>query len=65
MVKRIVLAQRRASYEQGCAFWNTWEAMGGEGSMAKWYKSGLGGGDLTHPTPGAGPGASARCSSRR
>lgn len=52
VVKRIVLAQRRVAYEQGCAFWNTWEAMGGEGSMAKWYRSGLGGGDLTHPTRG-------------
>ncbi|MCA9526689.1 MAG: hypothetical protein KC549_10405 [Myxococcales bacterium] len=52
VVKRIVLAQRRVAYEQGCAFWNTWAAMGGEGSMAKWYKSGLGGGDLTHPTRG-------------
>lgn len=52
VVKRIVLAQRRVAYEQGCAFWNTWEAMGGEGSMAKWYRSGLGGGDLTHPTAG-------------
>lgn len=50
VVKRIVLAQRRVAYEQGCAFWNTWRAMGGENSMAAWYKKGLGGGDLTHPT---------------
>lgn len=52
VVKRIVLAQRRVAYEQGCAFWNTWRAMGGENSMAAWYKKGLGGGDLTHPTRG-------------
>ena len=37
--------------ESGVAFWNTFEAMGGEGSMAKWMKTGLGGGDFTHPTP--------------
>lgn len=50
VVRRIVLAQRRVAHEQGCAFWNTWRAMGGENSMAAWYKRGLGGGDLTHPT---------------
>ena len=50
VVRRIVLAQRRVAHEQGCAFWNTWRAMGGENSMAAWYKKGLGGGDLTHPT---------------
>ena len=44
-------AQRNVAKESGVAFWNTFEAMGGEGSMAKWMKSGLGGGDLTHPTP--------------
>ena len=50
VVRRIVRAQRRVAHEQGCAFWNTWRAMGGENSMAAWYKKGLGGGDLTHPT---------------
>jgi len=37
----------------GAAFWNTFDAMGGEGSMARWVKAKpqLGGGDLTHPTP--------------
>ena len=47
----LVAAQRNVAKESGVAFWNTFEAMGGEGSMAKWMKSGLGGGDLTHPTP--------------
>ncbi len=51
VVKRIVQVQREVAYAQGCAFWNTWQAMGGEGSMAKWMRTGLGGGDLTHPTP--------------
>jgi len=51
IIKRLVAAQRNVAKESGVAFWNTFEAMGGEGSMAKWMKSGLGGGDLTHPTP--------------
>ncbi|MCA9538494.1 MAG: SGNH/GDSL hydrolase family protein [Myxococcales bacterium] len=52
VVKRIVAVQREVAYAQGCAFWNTWAAMGGEGSMARWYrmKPKLAGGDLTHPT---------------
>jgi lysophospholipase L1-like esterase len=51
IIKRLVAAQRNVAKENGVAFWNTFEAMGGEGSMAKWMKTGLGGGDLTHPTP--------------
>ena len=51
IIKQLVAAQRHVAKESGVAFWNTFEAMGGEGSMAKWMKSGLGGGDLTHPTP--------------
>jgi lysophospholipase L1-like esterase len=51
IIKKLVAAQRNVARESGVAFWNTYEAMGGEGSMAKWVKSGLGGGDLTHPSP--------------
>ncbi|MBS2019586.1 MAG: hypothetical protein JST00_42385 [Deltaproteobacteria bacterium] len=51
IIKRLVNAQKNVAKEHGVAFWNTFEAMGGEGSMAKWAKNGLGGGDLTHPTP--------------
>jgi lysophospholipase L1-like esterase len=51
IIKKLVAAQRNVAKESGVAFWNTFEAMGGEGSMAKWMKTGLGGGDLTHPTP--------------
>ena len=49
--RRLVAAQRNVAKETGVAFFNTFEAMGGEGSMAKWMRTGLGGGDLTHPTP--------------
>lgn len=51
VIKKLVNAQKNVAAKTGVAFWNTFEAMGGEGSMAKWAKTGLGGGDLTHPTP--------------
>ncbi|MBU0552204.1 hypothetical protein KKF91_13545 [Myxococcota bacterium] len=52
VIKLIVRVQREVAYAQGCAFWNTWRAMGGEGSLARWYaaRPQLAGGDLTHPT---------------
>jgi lysophospholipase L1-like esterase len=50
----IVEMQRRVALEEKCAFFNTFQAMGGEGTMAKWAagkgKNHLVGGDLTHPT---------------
>jgi lysophospholipase L1-like esterase len=55
--KRVILdlvaIQKRVALAHGAAFWNTFEAMGGEGSMARWVrtKPQLAGGDLTHPTP--------------
>jgi len=49
----LVAIQRRVSLSHGAAFWSAFDAMGGEGSMARWVraKPQLGGGDLTHPTP--------------
>ncbi len=38
-VPRIVRAQRRAAAAEGCAFFDTFEAMGGAGAMARWYRS--------------------------
>jgi lysophospholipase L1-like esterase len=54
-IPMIVEMQRRVALDTGCAFFNTFMAMGGEGTMAKW-SAGTGrnhyvGGDLTHPTP--------------
>ena len=53
-IPKIVEMQRRVALETGCAFFNTFEAMGGAGTMAKWAagtgKNHLVGGDLTHPT---------------
>jgi lysophospholipase L1-like esterase len=49
----LVAIQQRVAGAHGAAFWNTFDAMGGAGSMARWVraKPQLGGGDLTHPTP--------------
>ena len=49
----LVAIQRRVALGHGAAFWCTFDAMGGQDSMARWVKAKpqLGGGDLTHPTP--------------
>jgi lysophospholipase L1-like esterase len=49
----LVAIQRRVALGHGAAFYDTFDAMGGEGSMARWVKAKpqLGGWDLTHPTP--------------
>ena len=36
---RLVDIQRQMAAETGCAFFNTFQAMGGEGTMARWYDS--------------------------
>ncbi|MBX3182186.1 MAG: hypothetical protein KIT72_09975 [Polyangiaceae bacterium] len=50
VIPALVKEQRRASAEVGCAFWDTYTAMGGPGSMSAWVTRGLGQADLTHPT---------------
>lgn len=49
----IVLTQREVAKEEGCAFFDTWSAMGGEGAMARWYaaRPRLVSSDLRHATP--------------
>lgn len=46
----LVKEQRAVAHEVGCAFFDTYQAMGGLGSMPRWFKRGLGQADLTHPT---------------
>ena len=56
-IPRIVAIQKRVAAEQHCAFFDTFDAMGGDGTMARWYTGHprLVAGDLIHPTPqGAG-----------
>ena len=49
----IVAAQRRAAIDSDCAFYDTWQAMGGEDAMRRWYKARprLAMGDFRHATP--------------
>ncbi len=49
-IPRLVAAQRRAAFAEGCAFWDAFQAMGGPGSMGRWAQRGLGGKDLAHPS---------------
>lgn len=50
---RLVEIQRKIAAETGCAFFNTFQAMGGEGTMARWYESQprLVSADFMHPLP--------------
>lgn len=52
-VPRIRNAQKAAAFRAGCAFWDLYEAMGGEGAMVSWVnnKPPLAGKDYTHFTP--------------
>lgn len=58
VTRKVILAmndiQRRLATELGCAFFDTFRAMGGKGSMGRWMQRGLGSPDMVHPTnPGA------------
>ena len=46
----MIAAQRRAAFEAGAAFWSSYDAMGGAGSMNAWVTQGLGQGDHVHLT---------------
>jgi lysophospholipase L1-like esterase len=50
---RLVEIQRQTASEMNCAFFNTFQAMGGEGTMSRWYDSQprLVSADFTHPLP--------------
>lgn len=50
---RLVDIQRRVALASRCAFFNTYAAMGGESTMARWYASDprLVSADFIHPTP--------------
>ncbi len=52
-VPRIVSAMRRAAEAEGCAFFDTWTAMGGQGAMGRWFRRTprLSSGDFRHATP--------------
>ncbi len=46
----LIEAQRRAAFQTGAAFWSSYDAMGGGGTMNAWVAQGLGQGDHVHLT---------------
>ena len=52
MILKLIAYQRRIAAEMGCAFFDEFSAMGGEGTVARWCEARprLMGGDFTHPT---------------
>ncbi len=53
VLPRIVELQREIAAETGCAFFDTFEAMGGAGTMGRWYEAQprLVSADFMHPLP--------------
>lgn len=47
---QMVRFQREAAQELGCAFWDSWQFMGGNNSFARWLQQGLAWTDLVHLT---------------
>jgi lysophospholipase L1-like esterase len=52
-IPEIVAIQRQVAAETHCAFFDTYDAMGGDGAMGRWYAASprLVTADLLHPTP--------------
>jgi lysophospholipase L1-like esterase len=52
-IPEIVAIQQRVAERTGCGFFNTYQAMGGNGTMARWYDRhpAMVGADLIHPSP--------------
>jgi hypothetical protein len=50
IIQLIVEQQQAAAKDLGCAYFDTYNSMGGWGSMPKWVKRGLGQADMTHPS---------------
>jgi lysophospholipase L1-like esterase len=56
IIPKLIEAQREIALAEGCAFWDTFSAMGGKNTMWRWYRSGprRAFGDLTHLAPAGG-----------
>lgn len=50
IIQLIVAEQEKAAKALGCAYFDTYRAMGGWGSMPAWVRRGLGQKDMMHPT---------------
>jgi lysophospholipase L1-like esterase len=55
-IPRIIAIQKRVALETGCGFFDTFAAMGGPGTMARWYAAQprLVSADFIHPYPAGG-----------
>jgi lysophospholipase L1-like esterase len=53
VMPRLVSLERQVAVDTGCGFFNTFEAMGGPGTMGRWYEAEprLVGADFIHPMP--------------
>jgi lysophospholipase L1-like esterase len=49
-IERVITAQKAASRDNGCVFWDTRQRMGGPGSMRDWVNSGMAQRDYIHFT---------------
>ncbi len=56
LIPKIVAIQHKVALANGCAFWNTYEAMGGQNAMLAWHRHRprLASGDYTHLTMAGG-----------
>ncbi|MBI5486232.1 MAG: hypothetical protein HY905_02750 [Deltaproteobacteria bacterium] len=56
IIPKLVAVQREIALAEGCAFWDTFTAMGGKNTMWRWYASNprRAFGDLTHMAPAGG-----------
>jgi lysophospholipase L1-like esterase len=52
-IPKLVEIQERVARDTGCAFFNTFQAMGGAGTMARWYEAHprMVSADFIHPSP--------------
>jgi lysophospholipase L1-like esterase len=50
VMPQMVKFQREVSQELGCAFWDSWQFMGGRNSFSRWLQQGLAWTDLVHLT---------------
>jgi len=48
-ISEVAAIQARVAKEMGCAYWDLYAFMGGEGSVARWSKAGVMNKDLIHP----------------
>lgn len=54
MIAEVRSAQRDVARQMGCGFWDMYAAMGGEGSLARWFEANIINKDLIHPRRKAG-----------